>query len=151
MLFPRVVMTPFLCSLWQQNFSQKIACAYCSSNFFLELIHLILHLHNSKKNTSIKFLPATSNISKTNGQFSVLILSGLSAQMFASLFPSSSCCCSGAKLTLWDPMDCSMPGFSVLHYLLQFAQTHVRWVNDAIQPSHLLSSPSPPAFNLSQH
>ena len=43
------------------------------------------------------------------------------------------------------------PGFPVLHHLPEFAQTHVHWVNDAIQPSHLLSSPSPPAFSLSQH
>ena len=48
-------------------------------------------------------------------------------------------------------MDCSTPGFSVLHYLLEFAQTHVHWVDDAIQPSHPLSSPSPLALNLSQH
>ena len=53
--------------------------------------------------------------------------------------------------TLCDPMDCSTPGFHVLHHLPEFAQTHVHWVNDAIQPSHPLSSPSPPAFNLSQH
>ena len=50
-----------------------------------------------------------------------------------------------------DPMDCSTPGFPVRHYLLEFAQTHVHWVGDAIQPSHPLSSPSPPAFNLSKH
>ena len=49
------------------------------------------------------------------------------------------------------PMDCSTPGFPILHHLLQFAQTHVHWVSDAIQPSHLLSPPSPPAFSLSQH
>ena len=48
-------------------------------------------------------------------------------------------------------MDCSIPGFPVLHYLPEFAQTHVHWVSDAIQPSHPLSSPSPPTFNLSQH
>ena len=61
-------------------------------------------------------------------------------------------CCSVAKLclTLW-PHGCSAPGFTVLHYLLEFAQTHVHWVSDAIQPSHPLSSPSPPALNLSQH
>ena len=47
-------------------------------------------------------------------------------------------------------MDCSMPAFPVLHYLLEFAQTHVHWVSDAIQPSHPLSPPSPPALNLSQ-
>ena len=48
---------------------------------------------------------------------------------------------------LCNPMDCSMPGFHILHYLPEFAQIHVHWVGDAIQPSHLLSSPSPPAFN----
>ena len=54
-------------------------------------------------------------------------------------------------LTLCDPLDCSMPGFPVHHQLLELAQTHVHAVNDAIQPSHFLSSPSPPAFNLYQH
>ena len=54
-------------------------------------------------------------------------------------------------LTLCDPMDCSMPSFSVHHQLLEPTQTHVRHVGDAIQPSHPLSSPSPPTFNLSQH
>ena len=48
-------------------------------------------------------------------------------------------------------MDCSTPGLPVLHHLPEFAQTHVHWVGDAIQPSHPLSSPSPPAFSLSQH
>ena len=54
--------------------------------------------------------------------------------------------CSVAKScpTLCDPMDCSMPDFPVLHYFLEFAQIHVHWVSDAIQPSHPLSSPSPP-------
>ena len=53
-------------------------------------------------------------------------------------------------LTLCDPIDCSMPGLPVHHQLLEFTQTHVLWVDDAIQPSHPLLSPSPPAFNLSQ-
>ena len=53
--------------------------------------------------------------------------------------------------TLCNPMDCSMPGFPVHHQLLKLAQTHVHWVGDAIQPSHPLLSPSPPAFSLSQH
>ena len=48
-------------------------------------------------------------------------------------------------------MDCRMPGFPVLHQLPEPTETHVHWVSDAIQPSHPLSSPSPPAFNLSQH
>ena len=48
-------------------------------------------------------------------------------------------------------MDCSIPGFPVLQYLLEFAQTHVPWVGDAIQPSHPLSPTSLPALSLSQH
>ena len=48
-------------------------------------------------------------------------------------------------------MDCSTSGFPVLHFLLELAQTHVHWVDDAIQPSHPLSPPSPPALKLSQH
>ena len=54
-------------------------------------------------------------------------------------------------LTFCNPMDCSTPGFPVLHQLLELAQTHDHWVSDAIQPSHPLSSPFPPAFNLFQH
>ena len=54
-------------------------------------------------------------------------------------------------LTLCDPMDCSIPGLLVHHQFPEFTQTHVHWVSDAIQPSHPLLSPSPLAFNLSQH
>ena len=53
--------------------------------------------------------------------------------------------------TLCDPMDCSTPGLPVHHQLPKFTQTHICWVGDAIQPSHPLSSPSPPTFSLSQH
>ena len=53
--------------------------------------------------------------------------------------------------TLCDPMNCSMPGLPVHHQLPEFTQTHVHLVGDAIQPSHPLSSPSPPAPNPSQH
>ena len=54
-------------------------------------------------------------------------------------------------LTLSDPMDCRTPGLPVHHQLLEFTQTHVHGVSDAIQLSHPLSSPSPPAFKLFQH
>ena len=54
-------------------------------------------------------------------------------------------------LTLCDSMDCSMPGFPVHHQLPELTQTHVHWIDDAIQPSHPLLSPSPPAFNPSQY
>ena len=53
--------------------------------------------------------------------------------------------------TLCDPMNCSTPGLPVHHQLPEFTQTHVHQVGDAIQPSHSLSSPSPPAPNPSQH
>ena len=53
--------------------------------------------------------------------------------------------------TLCDPMNCSMPGLPVHHQLPEFTQTHVHLVGDAIQPSHPLSSPFPPAPNPSQH
>jgi len=49
-----------------------------------------------------------------------------------------------------NPMDCSTAGFPVLHYLPEFAQTQVQWIDYAIWPSHPLSPPSPPALNLSQ-
>ena len=66
-----------------------------------------------------------------------------SSVQFSSVTPSCP--------TLCDPMDCSTPGLPVHHQLPEFTQTHVHWVGDAIQPSHSLLSPSPPAFNLSQH
>ena len=62
-------------------------------------------------------------------------------------------CCWVAQscLTLCDPMNCTTPWLPVHHQLPEFTQTHVHWVADAIQPSHFLSSPSPPALNPSQH
>ena len=76
---------------------------------------------------------------------------GLSWGSFATA--NSSSCCSVAQScpTLCNPMDCSTPDFPAFHHLSEFAQTHVHWVGDAIQPSHPLSPPSPLALNLSQH
>ena len=73
--------------------------------------------------------------------------------LWALEWTSYCCCCSVIKScqNLYDPMDCSTPGFSVLHYLLELAQIHVHCVGDAIQPSHPLSPTSPPALNLCQH
>ena len=53
--------------------------------------------------------------------------------------------------TPWNPLDWSRPGFPVHHQLLELTQAQFHWVGDAIQPSHSLSAPPPPAFNLSQH
>ena len=70
---------------------------------------------------------------------------GFNSDLGGSSLVSKSCS------ILCDPMDCSIPGFPVLHYLLELAQIHVREVSNAIQPSHPLSSPSPPALILPQH
>ena len=63
------------------------------------------------------------------------------------------CCWSVVKLclTLWDFVDCTTPDFTVLHCLPELAQTHFHWVDNTIQQFYPLFSPSPPAFNLSQH
>ena len=66
-------------------------------------------------------------------------------QSFTSVQFSQSC------LTLWDPMNCSTPGLPVHHQHPELTQTHAHQVSDAIQPSHPLSSHSPPAPNPSQH
>ena len=70
------------------------------------------------------------------------------------LFPSAHQFNSVQSLThvqLCDPMDCSTPSLPVHHQRPEFAQTHVHWVRDAVQTSHPLSSPFPPAYNISQH
>ena len=76
-------------------------------------------------------------------QHLLLILSQLSDLQFSSVTESCPTFC--------EPVDWSMPGFPVHHQPLEFAQTHAHRVGDAIQPSHPLSFPSPPAFNLFQH
>ena len=92
----------------------------------------------------------------TLSRFVIAFLKGVSITSFNSVFESrywnlQFSSVSQLCLTLWDPMDCSTPGFPVLHQLPELPQTHVHWVGDAIQLSYPLSSPSPPAFNLSKH
>ena len=70
--------------------------------------------------------------------------------MFLQLYPLSSVQLL-SRVWVCDPMECSMPGFPVHHQLPELTKTHVHWVSDATQQSHPLSSPSPPAFNLSKH
>jgi len=77
--------------------------------------------------------------------FSEFYSSWFGPMLFCSWSVTKSC------LTLCHPMDCSTPGFPILHHLLEFAQTLIFWVSDAIQPSHPPSPPSLPAFSLSQH
>ena len=78
--------------------------------------------------------------SSVHGLFQARILEWVQFSSVAQLCP-----------TLCDPMDSSTPVLLVHHQIPEFTQTHVHWVSDAIQPSHPLSSPSLPAFNLSQH
>ena len=86
---------------------------------------------------------------------SLLQNSGLNWRKYGKplLFGHSVQCSSVAQLclTFCDPIDFSMSGLPVYHQLPEFTQAHVHWVSDAIQRSHPLLSPSPPAFNLSQH
>ena len=74
--------------------------------------------------------------------------------MYLTHFPLAFFHCSSVAQSypiLCDPMDCSPPGLTVYHQLPEFTQTHIHWVSNAIQPSHPLSSPSPPTPNPSQH
>ena len=81
----------------------------------------------------------------------VFVQVGDNARRTPAAYWVSSCSVAQSCPILWDPMDCSTPGFPVLHHLPESAQTHAHWVGDAIQPSHPPSFPSHPAFNLSQH
>ena len=80
---------------------------------------------------------------KTNNKTTIWLSNPTTGYKFSSVTESG--------LTLCDPMDYSTPGFPVHHQFLEPAQTHVHRISDAIQPSHPLSSPSPPTFNLSQY
>ena len=100
----------------------------------------------------------TQGLSRLSGNEKVMLTAGLWAQVWVTVFSrnrhtlyKSVSSVTQSCLTLCNPMDCSMQGLPVHHQLLEFTQTHVHWVSDAIQPSHPLSSPSPPTFNLSQH
>ena len=74
------------------------------------------------------------------------------AGRFFTISPTCHCCSIPQScLTVCDPMDCSTPGFPVLHHLPEFTQTYVHWAGEAIQPFHSLLPSSPPALNLSQH
>ena len=81
-----------------------------------------------------------------------IILTGNVKRSFSSRNVCVCICCSVAQscLIFCDPVDWSTPDFVLFYHLLELAQTHVHWVCDAIQPSHPLSSLSPPTFNLSQ-
>ena len=90
----------------------------------------------------ISLIESDVNPIKQNEDF-YWVITGRAGAWFSSVTHSSP--------TLCDPMDCSTPGLPVHYYFLELVQTRIHRVGDAIQPSHPLSSPSPPAFNPSQH
>ena len=106
--------------------------------------------------------PEKLKVLKTSSQHAILMDSGILLQLLHFILKAcfiildkmnsynmhSCCSVTQSSPTLWDPLYYSMPGFHVLHDLPEFAQTHVHWVGDAIQPSHSLSFLSPPALNL---
>ena len=98
-------------------------------------ISLIIFLLFLQKKESLSPVPSTEYISPP--------------EHLPSSVPYSSA--TQSCLTLWDPMNCSTPGLPVHYQLPESTQTHLHWVSDAIQPTHPLLSPSPPALNLSQH
>ena len=139
------------CIWWPKYWSFSIS----SSNEYSELISFrmdwldllavqgtfksLLEHHSSKApilKSSVFFMVQLSHPYMTTGK-------NISSFQFSSV--------TQLRLTLWDPMDCSMPGFPVHHQHPELDQTQVHQVSDAIPPSHSLSSPSPPTFNLSQH
>ena len=124
---------------------------------FLNSAHVITGVHVSFQISSFVFFKCVSR-SRITGSYGVLLLvlweasilfSLLAATIYSLISSVLLFCCSVLSDSV-IPMDCSTPGFPVLHYLPEFGQTHVHWVGDAIQPFHPLLSPSPPVFNLSQ-
>ena len=107
----------------------------------IQLIHLINKcIPKYKNNAIVGFVVSNSYCLQTK---TFICMSIIASVQFSSV--SQSC------PTLCDPMNHSTPGLPVHHQLPESTQTHVHLVSDAIQPSHPLLSPSPPAFNLSQH
>ena len=136
-----IVPILFCTSLWHQ----LSACLRQDKTELERLLKQSRHLPFTRK-VKAKVLQSRKVGDRSSSYFLVLRRAKPS-----DVAPWEICYCSLAKSALCDLMDCSMPHFLVLHYLPKFAQTQVHWVDDIIQPSHPLSPPFPPAFNLSQH
>ena len=114
--------------------------------FFFLIFYLISHALEKNHSSPFRRLVLTEDLGDSKGR--ILKISVFRMCIFTSVqFSSVAQSCP----TLCDPMNCSTPGLPVHYQLPEFTQTHVHWVSDAIQPSHPLSSPSPPAPNPSQH
>ena len=111
------------------------------------LVSLTVTVHTQKVTSILSYLERTLRVTHTRlgsvAEGGTPEVQSLTPVQFSSVAQSCP--------TLCDPMNRSTPGLPVHHHLPEFTQTHVQRVRDAIQPSHPLSSPFPPAFNLSQH
>ena len=138
MLLPEInaQLDRVLSSSWQTGDSRTMLCLFAKSGLILlrpcglQPARLLSPWDFPDKETGLDFFLQEESPSHT---------------VQSSSFQSLRC------LTLSHPMHYSTPGLHVHHQLPEFTQTHVHQVGDAIQPSHPLSSPSPPAFNISQH
>ena len=132
--------------IWSMSLNRLNLCIWMLSTMYM--IYICVYIHTchwgftkvfSIKNVNLKPAYSTFNFQR----YAINFVDYQSCPPFCSV--QSQLC-----LILCDPMECSTPGCPVHHRLLEFIQTHVHWVSDAIQPSHPLSSPSL-AFHLSQH
>ena len=139
-----------------QHHSSKTSILQHSAFFIVQLSHPYMTTRKTialtRQTDKVMSLALTRQTGKVMSllfnMLSRLVITFLPSFLFSSVqFSSVTQSCP----TLCDPMNCSMPGLPIHHQLLEFTQTHVHRVSDAIQPSHPLSSPSPPAPNPSQH
>ena len=133
-------MTGFMLNLHTWNNLYKIFCLYWGIQYISPLVS-VFFFYTEPYDTANSLFWHTQRVT-SYGQFLEKLIS--SYDNYSAQFSHS-------VVSLCSPMNSSTPGFPVHHQLLELAQTHVHWVSDAIQPSHPLSSPYPPAFSLSQH
>ena len=129
------------------TWSQKGHLIQAGSAWDLSFILTSILSESCPRGTSVIYMSPVGDRATLTGPSSSLIRFSSSVQFSSVQFSSVIQSCP----TLCDPMNRSTPGLPVHHQLLEFIQTHIHRVSDAIQPSHPLSSPSPPAPNLSQH
>ena len=119
------------------SLSLLLSSSFCSILYFPNIL-LIL-----SASTCLIFMSSSSFIIPFFKKESILVLfHEWNVYFYLSINSVQFCSVTQSCPTLCDPMDCSTPGLPVHHQLLEFTQTHVHWVGDAIQPSHSLSSPS---------
>ena len=121
---------------------------HCEIFTTIKFINTSTTLHSCLVYANVMITLKMYSLSKCQEYNIVLVILTIGTMLYHSVqFSSVAHLC----LTLCSPMNCSTPGLPVHHQLPEFTQTHVHRVSDAIQPSHPLLSPSPPALNLSQH